>query len=461
MAKGTAMKNLTLENIAKACSGEYRGESALLGREITAVVKDSREIVPGCLFAAIKGERSDGNDFIASSLASGAACALGQRVPEGCGGPVIIVEDTVKALGDIAKFYRSQFDIPVLGVTGSVGKTTAKEMICSVLSQRFRVHRTPENLNNDLGVPLSVFGIDESTEVAIIEMGISHFGEMTRLAEIVSPTMALYTTIGSAHLEFLGDLSGVLKAKTEMIPMLDRDAVVFTNGDDPYLNKIACHQKLSRYGISPNCDVVGSDIHVLGTEGMELMVSDKCRCRSFAVKINSYGIHLVTAALGAAAVGMELGLTNEEIAAGIASYRPVGSRSSIVETGYVTIIDDCYNANPTSTDASLKSLGMLSCRRVAILGDMMELGPEEKKLHFTTGVHAADCDIDLLLACGELSQNTVEGAKSTRMDAIWFDSKEALISALPQHIQKGDAVLVKASHSRKFEDIVEALKKLG
>lgn len=452
------MKNLTVENIIAAVRGEYHGDLSLLSAEISCVTTDSRKITEGCLFAAIKGEKVDGNDYIVSALDSGALCVIGERMPEGCSGPVIIVRNTVYALGELAAFYRAQFDIPVIGITGSVGKTTAKEMISAVLSQKYKVHKTAANLNNDLGVPLSIFGIGEDTEVAVIEMGISHFGEMTRLAEIVRPDMALYTTIGSAHLEFLGDYDGVLKAKTELLPFLPDDGVVFVNGDDEYLNKITCKQIISKYGMSTNCHVTAENIRILGTDGMELtIVNGK---RRIDARINSFGIHMVTAALGAAAVGMALGLSDSQIADGIASYAPVGSRSRIIKSGGFTIIDDCYNANPTSTSAALRSLCLLSGRRVAILGDMGELGECAEKLHYDTGVFAAKQGVDLVLACGELSAQTVKGASEAGASALWFESKEALISALPSLIKGGDAVLVKASHSRRFEDVVEALKAL-
>lgn len=452
------MKHLTLKNIITAVRGEYFGDPALLKREISFVTKDSREVKSGCLFAAIKGENVDGHDYIATACKNGALCAIGERVPIGSSCPVIVVGNTIAALGDLAMFYRLHFHIPVIGITGSVGKTTAKEMISSVLSQRFKVHKTPSNLNNDLGVPLTVFGIDESTQVAVIEMGISHFGEMTRLAEIVRPNMALYTTIGSAHLEFLGDYDGVLRAKSEMLPCLPKSGVVFVNGDDEYLSKLTCEQKVVRYGVTKGCDVTAENVRILGTDGMELIIVSGMR--RINTKINSFGVHMVTAALGAAAVGIHLGLTDAEIASGIAAYTPVGSRSGIIKTDFLTVIDDCYNANPTSTGAALKSLSLLQNRKVAVLGDMMELGDSAAKLHYDTGKVAADCGIDLLLTCGELSASTSEGAKDAGVEAIQFDSKEMLIDALPKLINKGDTVLVKASHSRRFEDIVEVLKNL-
>jgi len=453
------MKNLSIKNIVYAVKGEYSGESTLLGQQISAVMTDSRDVTKDCLFAAIKGENSDGHDYIGTAIKAGALCALCERRPVDSSLPVIVVKNTVEALGDLAAFYRRQFDIPVLGITGSVGKTTAKEMVSAVLSRRFKVHKTQKNLNNELGVPLTLFGLNESHEFAVIEMGISHFGEMTRLAQIVRPDMAFYTSIGFAHLEFLGDFDGVLKAKSEMLEYLPENGVVFVNGDSEALRKLVCKQKLVRYGVSPDCGVTAENVKLLGTEGMELEIVSGAR--RIPARISSFGVHMVTAALGAAAVGMQLGLTDAEIAAGIADYVPVGSRSGIVRTDKLTIIDDCYNANPTSVSAALDSLSMLGGRRVCILGDMGELGVTAAKLHYETGTHAAEKGIDLVIACGELSENTAEGAKKAggRL-VLYFKDKAELIKELPRLLEKGDFVLVKASHSRKFEEIVQALKKL-
>jgi len=453
------MKNLTIENIVASVHGVWHGDSALLEREISFVTKDSREVDRDCLFAAIKGEQSDGHDYIGASIEKGALCVIAERIPNSSTLPIIIVKSTIAALGDLASFYRLQFDIPVLGITGSVGKTTAKEMVSAVLSQRFKIHKTPKNLNNDLGVPLTLFGLDEKTKFAVIEMGISHFGEMKRLAEIVRPDMALYTAIGSAHLEFLGDFDGVLRAKSEMLDYLPEDGVVFVNGDDETLGKLTCTQEICRYGVSRGCDVTAENIRLLGTDGMELeIISDR---RRIPAKINSFGVHMVTAALGAAAVGMHMGLTDEEISRGIADYVPVGSRSGIIKTDKITIIDDCYNANPTSVAAAIDSLSMLSNRHVCILGDMGELGDTAARLHYETGEHAAIKGVNLLIACGELSSNTAEGAKEAGCsNVLHFNDKAELIATLPKLIENSDAVLVKASHSRKFEEIVDALQNL-
>lgn len=453
------MKNLTIENIVAAVRGDWRGDASLLGREISFITTDSRNVDKDCLFAAIKGENNDGHDYIGASIEKGALCVIAERIPESGAMPIIVVKNTVKALGDLAAFYRRQFNLPVLGITGSVGKTTAKEMVSSVLSRRFKVHKTPKNLNNDLGVPLTLFGIQESHEFAVIEMGISHFGEMRRLAEIVRPDMALYTTIGSAHLEFLGDFDGVLRAKTEMLENLPEKGVVFVNGDDDTLQKLTCKQEICRYGVSRACDITAENIRLLGTDGMELeIVSGTRRIPS---KINSFGVHMITAALGAAAVGMHMGLTDKEISDGIADYVPVGSRSGIIKTDKITIIDDCYNANPTSVAAAIDSLSLLHNRRVCILGDMGELGEAAARLHFETGKHAAEKGVNLVIACGELSENTAEGAEKFGCgNVFYFKEKSELLAELPKLIENGDAVLVKASHSRHFEEIVEALKSL-
>ena len=453
------MKSLTIENIVKAVSGVYTGDKATLSDEITFVTTDSRSADKGCLFAAIKGEKSDGHDYIETAYNKGALCVIGEKIPEGCSLPIIIVKNTIEALGDLAAFYRSQFDIPVLGITGSVGKTTAKEMVSAVLSRHFKVHKTSKNLNNDLGVPLTLFGIDDTHEFAVVEMGISHFGEMRRLGEIVRPDMALYTMIGSAHLEFLDDFDGVLKAKSEMLEFLPDNGVVFVNGDNETLNKLQCSQKICRYGISENCDIRAENIRLFGTDGMALEIVSSTR--KIPVQINSYGLHMVTAALGAAAVGLHMGMTDEEITTGIADYKPVGSRSGIIKTDTITIIDDCYNANPTSVSAALDSLSMLNTRRVCILGDMGELGETAEKLHYETGSYAATKQINLVIACGELSKNTADGAKEAGCENVYyFRTKNELFAELPSLIKEGDAVLVKASHSQKFEEIVEELKRI-
>ena len=449
------MKNLTIENICRVCGGEWIGTTAAPGAEITAVTTDSRAVTPGCLFAAIPGERVDGHDFIASALEKGAACALAQRVPDEVKSGVILVPDTVAALQAAAGFYRAQFDIPVLGVTGSVGKTTAKEMTAAVLSQRFRVHKTAGNFNNDLGVPITLFGLDETHECAVVEMGVSHPGDMERLAKMVRPTMALYTVIGHAHLEFLKSREGICAEKSVMNRYLPADGAVLCNGDDDLLDALPCTQSKLTFGIGKHCNIRAEDIQPLPDGGSRCTIVYGQR-RMDAV-IHAYGEHMIYAALEGAAAGIALGLSDAEIIRGIAQYAPVGRRARRVETGKLTVIDDCYNANPTSTASAIRSLAAGKGRKVCILGDMLELGADAEKLHYETGALAASAGIDLVLTTGELSRQTAEGAGQPEH---WFESRDALCAALPALLRDGDTVLVKASHSMRFEEITAALEAL-
>lgn len=449
------MRGLRLENIISACRGDYFGPVEALRCEVSAITTDSRKIEPGCLFAAIAGERVDGHAFIPGALESGALCAIGEKLPEGNVRPFIRVRSTIEALQNIAEFYRMQFDIPIIGITGSVGKTTAKEMVASVLARHYRVHKTAGNFNNELGVPLTLFGLREEHSAAVIEMGISHFGEMSLLTRLVKPDYALYTVIGHAHLEHLGDREGVLRAKSEMMECLSSKGKVFCCGDDDLLAAADFgHEKIT-YGLSDGCAVRAEDIRT-AEDGSTLctVVAGK---RRFPVCIRAYGEHMVSAALAGAAVGIELGLSDEEIAAGIGDYEPVGSRARLVKTGKISIIDDCYNANPTSLASALRSLAKSEGRTVAILGDMLELGENAEKLHFEAGEYAAELGIDAVVCCGELSAETAHGAGERGRH---FESKEALIAALSEFIAEGDSVLVKASRGMKFEDISAALMEI-
>ena len=447
------MKNLILHTIANVCGGTLLGGEGRENAEITAVTTDSRTVIPGCLFAAIPGENTDGHRYIASAFEKGAACVLAERAPETQAGPVILVPSTAKALQPLAGFYRAGFDIPFIGVTGSVGKTTAKNMLAAVLSERFAVHKTPGNFNNELGVPLTLFGLREEHTAAVIEMGISDFGEMRRLTAMVRPDFAVFTRIGEAHLEYLHDLQGVLRAKAEILEGMGPDSVVFANGDDPVLRALSCEQRVVFFGRGEDCEVRAEDVSMRGDGSTVCTV-----CyggKRFPVVIPAYGEHMVYAALAGAAAGLALGLTEEEIARGVAAYVPEGGRGRVVETGALTLIDDCYNANPTSVSSAIRSLSALAGRRVCILGDMLELGDNSPAMHRQCGAYAAQNGAALVLTCGELSQNTAEGAGER---GLHFDNREALIDALSTLLQPGDAVLVKASHSMHFEEIVRAIE---
>ncbi len=446
------MKNITISRAAMACGGKvYNMES---DRLLEHVVIDSRAIENGDLFVAYKGERVDGHDYVVTAHEKGAACSLVQRMVEN-GGTQIVVDDVQQALESIGRELRKEIDIPIVGITGSVGKTSAKEMIWSVLSQRMNVHKTDKNLNNQIGVPMTMSRIADEHQAAVVEMGISGFGEMSILARMVKPQIAVFSVIGHAHLEFLHDLQGVLKAKTEMLDYMDEDALVIVNGDDELLNGLNCRQRKLTFGMGAHCDVRARDIRL--NENGENCCRIVYRDRSFDVVIPAFGEHMVYAALEGAAVGMEMGLTDEEIVRGIGAYETVGRRAALINTGYVTLVDDCYNANPDSVKSGVDSLKKMSGRKVCILGDMLELGGNEGRMHFECGRYAAENEVSLVLCSGEISRELCRGAGEK---GKWFESRGALINSLPELIQKGDCILVKASRSMHFEEISEAVKKL-
>jgi UDP-N-acetylmuramoyl-tripeptide--D-alanyl-D-alanine ligase len=444
------MKNLTCPAVAQVTGATH---GLLPEREITAVTTDSRSVIPGCLFAAIPGEHVDGHDYITAAQKNGAVCALCEK-PMDCSLPQLVVPSTETALRQIAAFYRRQFDIPFIGVTGSVGKTTAKEMIASVMSQRFNTLKTNKNYNNELGVPMTLFRLREDHEAAVVEMGISGFGEMTRLAEMVQPDTAVFTLIGDAHLEFLGSRKGVLRAKAEIVSGMGPDGVVICNGDDPLLREYQFNRKTILFGMGEGCDVRAVNVSNNGAAGMRCDIVSAGRYLPAAIP--AFGQHMVYAALMGAAVGMNYGLTDEQIRQGIAAYEPIGGRSNILKTGFITLIDDCYNSNPTSAKSAVHSMSVLPGRKVCILGDMLELGQESPALHRDLGAYAVSKGAHVI-ACGEFAKEIRAGAGD---DALWFPSVPELLEELPKLIQAGDVVLVKASRRMKFEQISEKLKEL-
>ena len=454
------MKPLSLETIAQVTGGRYVGADAQRQTCITGVVRDHRQIQPGNLFVCIQGARVDGHNFAGAAYASGAACCLAEHPLAQAAGPYILVDSTLRALRALAGYYRTLFDIPVVGVTGSVGKTSAKEMTAAVLSQRFQVHKTQENLNNEIGVPLTILGLRAEHQAAVIEMGISDFGEMSRLAEMVRPDICIMTNIGYCHLEALGNLEGVLRAKSEVFQFMRPDTVAVVCGDDALLSAYDPGIRKITFGLGPQNTVHAENVRNLGFDGVTCDVVHSAG--QFAVRIPAFGSPMVLAALAASAVGLTLGLTDAEISQGIADYQPVGGRANVRKSGYITVIDDCYNANPNSVSASLASLASISGRRVAILGDMLELGKNSDQLHRDVGVLAAKLGIDALICCGKNAEFIYKGLISTGLETpAWhFPMKEALLRTLPSLIRQNDTVLVKASHGMHFEQIVDELMTL-
>jgi len=448
------MKNFTVKDAAIACGAEIYG-NCQGDRALGEVIIDSRLVKEGDMFVAYKGEKVDGHDFIPLALEKGAACCLAQRVPEGTEGCVLAVEDVQSALEKIAEAYRNCIDIPVVGITGSVGKTTAKEMISAVLEQKFKVLKTDKNLNNHIGVPMTLSRIGAEHEAAVVEMGISGFGEMTVLAKMAKPDVAVFTYIGHAHLEFLHDLAGVFKAKTEMLPYVAENGVVVVNGDDPYLNAVDCPQKVLRFGLGEHCDVRAENIS-FGADG-NIDCDIIYETRRISVHIPSYGQHMVYAALEGAAVGFAMGLDEAQIAAGIGQYKTVGRRGAVTDTGYICLVDDCYNSNPDSLKCAIDSLVNLPGRHVCVLADMLEQGENSPAIHREVGEYAREKGIELLAAYGPMSK---ESCAAMGDKGIWFETKQQLMDAIPTLIRKGDAVLVKASLGMHLEDVSELLKTL-
>ncbi|WP_405340748.1 UDP-N-acetylmuramoyl-tripeptide--D-alanyl-D-alanine ligase [Ruminococcus sp.] len=443
------MKPITLHEVAKACCGTLHGDPEL---KITSIVTDSRKAGEGSLFAAIKGARVDGHRFIPAVAEQGAVCVLCEEKPD-IDINYIRVDSTLVALKGIAEYYRSLFTIPFIGITGSVGKTSTKEFISAVLAQKYNVHKTGGNFNNELGVPITLFGLEEEHEVAVIEMGISGFGEMTRLSKMVKPDISVITNIGYCHLENLGDRDGVLRAKTEMFRYLKKDGTIILCHDDDKLRTVTDY-----HGIRPIFYGTGNDEY--RAENITEKGLDGIGCTLWHgdtridVTIPTMGRHNVLNALCAMAVGTQLGLSADEIKRGLESFENVGSRNHIIKTDTLTIIDDCYNANPTSTKAGLDTLSKLSGRRIAILGDMKELGKDELDLHREVGAYAKEVGIDMLVAVGPLSEATAEGFGE---GAYYAATVERCIDRIKRYLQPGDTILVKASHSMRFERIVEAL----
>ncbi len=455
------MKYMSLKEIAAACGGTYFGEEAKLSMEVTGVAIDSRKVEDGFLFIPIKGARVDGHDFIPQVMEMGALCTLSEKELSDDSYPYILVESCQDAMKAIAQHYRTSLGIKVVGITGSVGKTSTKEMIASILSQKYNVLKTAGNFNNEIGLPLTIFHIREEHEVAVLEMGMNHFGEIHRLSKMAQPDICVITNIGLCHLENLGDRDGILKAKTEMFDYMQPDAKIILNGDD---DKLITVQEVKGqipkfFGLSTNQDAYATDIHSMSLKGIgcTLHLGDK----SIETVIPIPGQHMVYNALAGALVGQELGLTAEEIKAGIEALVPVSGRSNLIETDSLLIIDDCYNANPVSMKASLDVLATVDTRTVAIMGDMFELGVDEKELHAGCGHHAAQKGIDIIICIGDLSENAASAAKELGHSHVYFFSQKAdFLAAAEDLLQKGDTVLVKASHGMAFTEIVEYLKTL-
>ena len=448
------MTPCTAREICAAVGGTLLQDS---GAPVTGVTTDSRAVQPGQLFIPLVGERFDGHAYIGKALEGGAAGCLTAREPETLlpGKLYIQVADTRLALKALASWYRNKFDLPVVQVTGSAGKTTTKEMIASVLSQRYNTLRTEGNFNNDIGAPLTLLRLMPEHQAAVIETGMNHFGEIRYLGEMVRPDIAVITNVGDAHIENLGNTrQGILRAKCEIFENLTPEGVAVLNGDDELLNTVTLPQTILRCGVGDGCGVRVTDIDDRGLEGVACTVT--IEGEHYRLTTSAPGRYMIYPMAMAAAIGRRLGLTREEIAAGVAAYTTVGSRMHLIRLpGERLVIDDCYNANPQSMAEGLRMLAASPARhRVAVLGDMGELGQLTAQAHRDMGALTRRLGLTAV-AVGEKMHALTE----TDPQAQWFATVEEAMPAIRQLFTPGTAVLVKASHAMHFERIVKELEK--
>lgn len=456
------MKNLTLENIAAACDGKlFCNSEEIRKKEVIEIVTDNRKVTKDSLFIAIKGTRVDGHSFIANAYESGALCIITEKALE-TDRPYILVKESLTAIKQIAKFYREGLDIKVVGITGSVGKTSTKEMIYSVLSEKYNVLKTEGNFNNELGLPLTIFRLREEHQIAVLEMGISDFKEMTRLSEIAKPDVAVITNIGLCHLENLKTRDGILKAKTEMFENISENAKIVLNGDDDKLSTITEYNGIKPYfySVNNNSSIYADNIENEGIKGIKCNLHYEKSDSDIEVLINIPGKHMVYNALAALCVGKIFELSDNDIKHGIEKLKPVSGRNNIMELNGITVIDDCYNANPVSMRASIDVLNCAVTRKVAILGNMFELGENEVELHREIGKYIAETDIDVVVLAGKLMNNAFMELNKEHVNKkiYYFDKLDDLLTELERIIVIDDTVLVKASHGMNFVKIIDYFK---
>lgn len=451
------MEKLNLSEIIGACHGSFGYPADI---EISGISTDTRTIEKNSLFIALKGERFDGHDFAAKAMEMGAAAVVTERAVEGA--RCVIVDSTAQALLDIAGYYRSRFDIPVVGVTGSVGKTTTKDMIALVVSQKYNTLKTQGNLNNEIGMPKTLFGLDRTHTAAVIEMGMSHQGEISRMSMCCQPDVCVITNIGVSHIENLGSQANILKAKMEILDGAKYDAPLILCRDDKLLAKAEVYsdRKVYYYSVSKkDCDVYATGI-TTADGGINFTIN--YGGEKLAARINCLGEHNVKNALAAFCVGIALDIPTEDIIKGIGLFKPEGMRQNVREHKGVTFILDCYNAAPDSMKASLSVLAQTETKgkRYCVLGDMLELGKNSAKYHKQVGEYVLASKADEILCFGENSVHYIEGACDKGFaaeNARHFDSREELAAYLKGKLNAGDAVLIKGSRGMKLEEVFNIL----
>ncbi len=438
------MASFTLSELLTATGGVLYAPPDFACDGVTDVSIDTRTLKAGALYVPIRGDVFDGHRFIADAFAKGAALTLSETP---CDAPHIRVADCVRAYQDIARLHRMRFSIPVVCITGSVGKTTTKDLVTAVLRQSYRTHSTRGNLNNQTGVPTTVLQLDASDQASVMELGTNHFGEIDAIARVARPTVCLFTNIGEAHIEFFGSREGIFRGKTEMLAHLVPGGSVIVNGDDDLLCTLS---PAITYGLREGVDVRGTNLCEHGLAGVSFCA--EVQGRSLPIRLAVSGRHMVSNALAAIAVGVLLGVPDEKIQAALASFSPTAGRTDITQTSRFTLIDGTYNCNPTSMEAALHVLQNAAGRRVCIFGDMLELGAQSPAYHARIGTLAKACGVDLLLCVGPLA------AHATDVAAHRFPDLDALHAALPALLLDGDTILVKASQGMHLSRTVAFIK---
>ncbi|MBP1758399.1 MAG: UDP-N-acetylmuramoylalanyl-D-glutamyl-2,6-diaminopimelate--D-alanyl-D-alanine ligase [Firmicutes bacterium] len=458
------MEPMSVRELLEATEGKLIGPLSAQDAVVTSVDTDSRSVRAGGLFVPLVGEHFDGHDFIEKALLGGAAGCLTVREPERYlpGKLYIQVKDTQWALGNLARYYRKKFPIPYIAITGSVGKTTTKEMVAAVLGEKYKVLKTEGNFNNEIGLPLTLFRLDSSHEICVLEMGMNHFGEIEYLSEIVEPDVAIITNIGDAHIENLGSYENILKAKCEVFEFMDKSSLAVLNGDDLMLQSLKgrLEQETIYYGTERSLPYQALDVETRGEQGVHGVI--RTPKETFPVEIPALGRHMVYPVLAATVVAERYGITGQQIAAGVRRYVPTKMRMNVINLGGLTILDDAYNANPQSMRAALEVLAQSEgSYKVAILGDMFELGVLGPTLHHGIGECAGKLGIDCLVAVGELSRDIYKAAEGSNIpDVFHFPTKEEAKTILPNLIRQGAVILVKASRGMEFEDLVREIRRV-
>jgi UDP-N-acetylmuramoyl-tripeptide--D-alanyl-D-alanine ligase len=448
---------LPLPQIAKILSaaGEFDHQAVAQGYSI-----DSRTVKSGELFFAVKGERMDGHDFVDQALEKGAAAAIVRkdqlaRYPNNT--DLVAVDDTLVALQMLAAAVRRLWGKPLIGVTGSAGKTTTKEAIAHVLSAKFLVLKSEGNFNNHFGLPLMLLKLEPEHDLAVIEMGMSHAGEIAALAKIAQPEIGVVTNVAPVHLEFFDSIADIARAKYELIQCLPANGTAALNADDEHVSKFAFNGKKIMYGLHSSADVRAENIQSRGIEGswFDLVMNGQ---RERAV-LPLVGVHNISNALAAVAVGADRGLTLAELAAALGTLAPADKRGQVVQVGNITVINDCYNSNPRALEAMVDSLARTpATRRIVVAGEMLELGPAGEEMHRRSGEHMAEKKIDFLVGVRGLARPMVEAAQQSGIQAVFFSTSEEAGQWLAKETRDGDVVLLKASRGVKLERALESWK---